>query len=92
MEKVIELDGSYAAGSAYLVWDHSTLRPEGLVVTARRPSSTLKRFAIRYQNALLRSAAGCGYHALGRDRRPEADHFILKRRLSRFLPEEELWR
>jgi tetratricopeptide (TPR) repeat protein len=93
MEKVIELDESYAAGSAYLGLGQLYLKaPKVLGGDSRKAVEYLEK-GLRFgsNNALLRLRLAEGYHALGRDQDAQKQiDFILKMTPdAEFLPEYE---
>jgi hypothetical protein len=81
MEKVIELDESYASGSAYLGLGQLYLKaPKVLGGDSKKAVEYLEK-GLRFgrNNALLRLRLAEGYHALGRDQDAQQQiDFILK--------------
>jgi tetratricopeptide (TPR) repeat protein len=81
MEKVIELDESYQAGSAYLGLGQLYLKaPKVLGGDSKKAVEYLEK-GLRFgsNNALLRLRLAEGYHALGRDQEAQKQiDFILK--------------
>lgn len=81
MEKVIELDESYASGSAYLGLGQLYLKaPKVLGGDSKKAVDYLEK-GLRFgsNNALLRLRLAEGYHALGRDQDAQKQiDFILK--------------
>lgn len=81
MEKVIELDESYASGSAYLGLGQLYLRaPKVLGGDSKKAVEYLEKgLRLGSNNALLRLRLAEGYHALGRDQDAQKQiDFILK--------------
>jgi hypothetical protein len=81
MEKVIELDGSYGSGSAYLGLGQLYLKaPKILGGDSKKAVEYLEKgLQFGGNNALLRLRLAEGYHALGRDQDAQKQiDFILK--------------
>jgi hypothetical protein len=81
MEKVIELDGSYGSGSAYLGLGQLYLKaPKILGGDSKKAVEYLEKgLQFGGNNALLRLRLAEGYHALGRDQDAQRQiDFILK--------------
>jgi hypothetical protein len=81
MEKVIELDETYQAGSAYLVLGQLYLKAPKLLGGDSKKAVEYLEKGLRFgsNNALLRLRLAEGYHALGRDQDAQKQiNFILK--------------
>ena len=81
MEKVIELDETYQAGSAYMVLGQLYLKAPKLLGGDSKKAVEYLEKGLRFgsNNALLRLRLAEGYHALGRDQDAQKQiNFILK--------------